>query len=1001
MNKEHKEDIPLSLALLLLGGVVAGLVLAPPLISGELPVEGISRFLQKNEDLLFLQGVVLLINAFVVSAVIQRILGLRKQGARLKALRKEGLKLTNLFWKKLGFSLSASALTLFCLESFHLSRLQATLPFLRPGTWNLFDHFLRFNISFAAFVGLWMSTRLISSLSTWRIPKSLPPYPIEKNQLVLGSIHELNDEEAPGWASMNLKALNGNIMMTGSIGSGKTQGGVLIFFDQLTQNFSPLPSILALDPKGTFVAEARKLCQQQGLSASTLWMSLDGRVTFNPIYHPEALKNSRFIDIAQMIRAAAINYAGMATDDSPFWETAGFNLIKNSLVLCATVHSYYTLSDLYKTMVEMGGAKDDDIVKIIEKALKDRRFGEEERYNIEKAHIYFLSEYLTMDERTRSGVLTTATNFLNQFQEYRAARVFCPKQEDLTLSSMDEVIDEGKILLFSISSPGLARSMGTFLKLHYEQSVLNRLTDGRSKERPAVLIIDEYQDVVSTGQGKFLGDDRFLAKAREANAVMIAASQSLTSIENSVGKKEAASELFQNFRTRIALHSTDLRTIHAFQECAGQWEQERVSTSYGELSQDAKRNIVHGDFESARANLSESVSISPQKEYQFTAKDFATLRSFEAFAQIYDGMRTEFKKLFLKPFFLKDRRISHQKLVGPLVKTAAALLIAFILPNTSFSFPNVCTALSASHSDSCMDFQVSSCMCGWPVPRPCARFTYYLPQTFIEVVENAKETYFSNLPGAAGQIYSLESFLPYGVVSDDDTQAYHAHVVTVPLLSVALNLLPCRGRFTDKFCFDAMSEHLGELWRTGSGDSFQPNWLAWSVSPQACLLKGAATSMRGGSEGPEQWGGPMCSAPITKIKKFPPSQHSACNGWGLFYPRSGVVTGPSDSIGALMIASRIKSLSSEVLHSTRSSFEEKWQMISPQSSSCFNEGQNIAPLELTKNVTQIGRLKGRLKGYLFTVWQKYSCCHDWAEVPAAYAALEVLKTTCQSIGGDL
>ena len=412
-------------------------------------------------------------------------------------------------------------------------------------------------------------------------------------------------------------------------------------------------------------------------------------------------------------------------------------------------------------------------------------------------------------------------------------------------------------------------------------------------------------------------------------------------------------------------------------------------------------NFLHGGFDSTNANLSESVSISQNKEYIVTAKDFSRLRSFEAFGQIYDGVKTDFRKLFLKPYFLKNKSTLHEMILKPMMTVAAAFLLCLAIPSSSFGFPNVCTALNASHSDSCLDLQVSSCMCGWPVPRPCARFTYYLPQTFIEVVENAKETYFSDLPGAAGQIFSLESSLPYGVVSDDDTQAYHAHAVSVPLLSVALNLLPCRGRFTDKFCFDAMSEHFGELWRTGSGDSLQPKYLAWSVSPQACLLAGAATSMKGGSDGPNQKGGPMCSAPVTKIKKFPPSQHSACNGWGIFYPRSGVITGPSDSIGALMIASRIKSLSAEILRASSSSFDEKWQMISPQSSSCFSEGQNIAPLELTKNVTQIGRLRGKLKGYLFTVWQKYSCCQDLAQIPAAYAALQVLKTTCQGLGGDL
>jgi len=857
---------------------------------------------------------------------------------------------------------------------------------------------VRANFSLSVFLAIQIASRL----PLWKIfksskAKSLPSFPEEKNSVVMGSINE-GTEQALEWVGLNQRALNGNVLITGSIGSGKTQGTILPYFQQILKNFSPRPAILALDPKGTFVAEAQKICQQQGLSDSCLWMSLDGDVTFNPIYVPNALKNSRFLDIAQMVRAAATNFMGRASD-AAFWDISSFNLIKNALVFCAAKHGYYTLNDLYSAMLQ---ARDDNVLEDLEIAEASEKFDEEEKFNIGKAIEYFRFEFRELDERTRSGILATATSFLNQFQEYQAARIFCPPKEKLTLTSLDDLIDQGKILLFAIHTPGLARSMGTFIKLHFQQSLLNRLTDKkRSKQAAALLLIDEYQDVVSTGSGAMLGDDRFLAKGREANAITIAATQSLTSLENSIGKKEAAYELFQNFRTRIALHSTDLHTIRAFQECAGQEEKERISTSLSELSQDARVNLIHGDFESANANLSESISISQNKEYLITAKDFSRLKTFEAFAQIYDGVKTEFKKLWLKPYFLKKKDILQEQILKPMMSAVAVALIAFGFPSISFGFPNVCTALNSIHSDSCMNFQVSSCMCGWPVPRPCARFTYYLPQTFIEVVENAKETYFSDLPGAAGQILSLDSFLPYGVVSDDDTQAYHAHAVTVPLLSTVLNILPCRGGFTDKFCFDAMSEHFGDLWRTGSGDSLQPKFLAWSVSPQACLLAGAATSIKGGSDGPEQMAGPMCSAPVTKLRTFPPSNHSVCNGWGIFYPRSGVVTGPSDSIGALMIASRIKSLSAEILHSTRSSKEEIWQMISPQSSSCFNEGQNIAPLELTKNVTQIGRLKGKLKGYLFIVWQKYSCCHDLAEVPAAYASLQILKQTCQALGGDL
>ncbi len=236
---------------------------------------------------------------------------------------------------------------------------------------------------------------------------------------------------------------------------------------------------------------------------------------------------------------------------------------------------------------------------------------------------------------------------------------------------MDEVVDGGKILLFDIASPALAKSMGTFIKLHFQQSVLNRLTNPvRGTERTAILITDEYQDVVSTGGGMTIGDDRFCAKNREANGITIAATQSLTSLKNSIGKPDAANELFQNFRTVISGHSNDLATIKNSQELAGQEDRKRVSHSVSENAQHPSRNLMMGGFETSDANITESISTSEHKEHLVTGKEFSRLTTFEAFAMIYDGIRTEFRKLFLKPYFLPKKNTLHRQILEKLSAAA-------------------------------------------------------------------------------------------------------------------------------------------------------------------------------------------------------------------------------------------------------------------------------------------------------------------------------------------
>lgn len=797
---------------------------------------------------------------------------------------------------------------------------------------------------------------------------------------------------SPEWLVLEGAALTGNILVTGSIGSGKSQGTVLPFLDQILGNFSERPALLAIDPKNTFIPKAKQIIERRGMSDHLLHLSLDGAVTFNPIYYPDALKNSRFLDIAQMIRAAAVNFMGKSFD-SPFWEISAFNLVKNSLVYCAAVNGYYTLRDLYSVMVQ---AVEGNLGAKLGECLRDERFGEEERYNISCAVDYFAREYKQLDEKVRTGILATSTSFLNQFQEYRAGRIFCPAEDQLSIPSMDEVVDQGRLLLFDIKSPALARSMGTFIKLHYQQSILNRLSDGRGSSRYAVLLIDEYQDVVSTGAGSTLGDERFLAKSREARAVTIAAAQSYSSIENSVGRDRAARELFQNFRTRIACHSTDLATIKSFQELAGQYDRKKQSHSVSEISQHTERNFVLGGFDLKEATISESVSTNEQKEYFLTGKEFSRLKNFEAYCLAYDGVESKFHKLYLKPYFLEKKETLHRDLLKSIKTKATAMAIALGLlsPSPSHAFPTVCSAVDTPDFRSCLNFTVSGSMCGWPIPRPCARISYYVPQTMIEVVSNPKETFFRGLPGVEAQLATTLDVVPFSAEDDDNSYSYHAHAISAPFASIPFHLLPCGGAPIDRFCFSAMSEHVSAHWRTGSADLLQPGFLAWSLSPKACLVRGALAG--GGTSTPSSGSYPGCSFSMDWLPKYPPSAHDTCTGWGPFFPRSGTYQGTSHVGAALMIAARLKSLGSEVFKTVPGSPDEKWQMISPQSSSCFREGENLGSLETWRRVNEWRRpLSGHPKNFLFTVWKRVGCTIDWPAVPAVYAAIEMMSAVCK------
>ena len=327
---------------------------------------------------------------------------------------------------------------------------------------------------------------------------------------------------------------------------------------------------------------------------------------------------------------------------------------------------------------------------------------------------------------------------------------------------------------------------------------------------------------------------------------------------------------------------------------------------------------------------------------------------------------------------------------------AAILLFIFNSSKvTAQDFPTICSVAKSHAFRSCLELSVTSDVCPGTPPRPCARVTYYLPYFYTEVVSNPKETYFSSLPGAKTQLEQIKNPLPFGTDEDNGSYSYHAHVTSVPFTQWALSSLPCGGAPVDRYCFGAMSEHLGANWSTGKPDMQQPLFLAWAAAPKACLIKGAAMSVAGTPPTP---GGPdmnMCSTDRSWMSYYPPTAHPACTGWGVFYPRYGTVTNSDQTTASLMIASRMRSLANQVFNSIPSEGIEKWQMIYPQTSSCFRHGQNVSILR-SKNVNEIGRFtSGDFKNYLYVTYRRISCKVDWPTVPVMNAGLEVAINVCR------
>lgn len=223
--------------------------------------------INKTQDALLLFALSIFINLYIISMIAERSLGYKKQGSKLRSIKNEKINYKNLFFKTL-FSLIG---VVFFYGQILTYIEVNTIPF-KPILGGIYPSFVKtvlmsscFSYSLLLFWVIGALGRFSSLLQGHRLP-SLKEV---ENHLTLGTVgeEENNFEKKvnPKWALIPQKALNGNILVTGSIGTGKTQGTILNFAEQLFgNNFHLTPSSLVLDPKGSFIPEVVNILKKRG-----------------------------------------------------------------------------------------------------------------------------------------------------------------------------------------------------------------------------------------------------------------------------------------------------------------------------------------------------------------------------------------------------------------------------------------------------------------------------------------------------------------------------------------------------------------------------------------------------------------------------------------------------------------------------------------------------------------------------------------------------------------
>jgi type IV secretory pathway TraG/TraD family ATPase VirD4 len=153
-------------------------------------------------------------------------------------------------------------------------------------------------------------------------------------------------------------------------------------------------------------------------------------------------------------------------------------------------------------------------------------------------------------------VRETIGNYLQSYLSPEVADVFGAADKFFDLDS----IDQGKIVLVSMPQKLLTerRYVSTFLKLLFYSHVLRRfdkLPEERARENLLLLWADEAQRFMTAGEDG-VSDYNCVDVIREANATVIAATQSTTSFLPPLGP-DKSKVLILNLRNRLLFRAAD------------------------------------------------------------------------------------------------------------------------------------------------------------------------------------------------------------------------------------------------------------------------------------------------------------------------------------------------------------------------------------------------------------------------------------------------------------
>lgn len=432
---------------------------------------------------------------------------------------------------------------------------------------------------------------------------------------------------------LNEKSLFQNILITGTIGSGKTSSAIYPFLEQIisyeNNNINKKIGMLILDVKGNMFFQVQKYAKKYNREKDLIVISLNSGEKYNPLHKPA------ISPIVLANRLKIILNLFSPNNSESYWLDKVEQILAESIKLCRIYNNgYVTFEQIHKLISSYDYFKEK--TTILKKLFHSGKLSKRQIYDILSSLSFLDKEYFSMDNRTFSILKSEITRITNIFvSDYDILHTFSSEKKDLSFKDFNDVFNNGKIVILQMNIfeyKNLSKLIAAYLKLDFQTEVMTRLKSNSNNLRTVCFISDEFHEYVTAT------DADFFAQSREAKCINIVATQSYSSLLNTINNEHTVKVIIQNLINKFWFRTDDIYTIESAQKQIGKEDKKKISKSLSENSNETNFNYFLNSFISKKSNISESVSTQIQNDFIFDSNYFTqNLETFSCLCFLSNG----------------------------------------------------------------------------------------------------------------------------------------------------------------------------------------------------------------------------------------------------------------------------------------------------------------------------------------------------------------------------